>query len=164
MNIFAKRWYVRVLAHLYDHNGARFVVMKHALGINADSLTRTLKALIDEGWVERNPGYGHPLRPEYILSDSGRVLAERCSRFDTVVDTLQVASTVYHKWSVPTLIVIDHGVSRFNALREQLAITPRALTQSLERLCLVALVEQRDGYRTTVPGRRIAQLAERLDA
>ena len=162
MDIFARRWHVRVLAHLHDHNGARFVVMKHALGISADSLTRALKELMDLGWVQRNPGYGHPLRPEYILTDGGRVLAAHCSRFQALIGEMRIAGTIYRKWSVPSLVAIEGGADRFNELRAHLQITPRALAQSLSRLCEVGLVRQQDGYSTTERGSIVARRAMEL--
>ena len=41
---------------------------------------RSLAHLIDIGLVIRNPGYGHPLRPEYLLTDNGRGVAESSER------------------------------------------------------------------------------------
>ncbi len=133
--------------------------MKQALGINADSLSRSLEELMAAGWVARNSGYGHPLRPEYVLTAAGRELADHCSTFQGLVGELDVVSVVYRKWSVPTLIAIEQGATRFNELRDELAITPRALSQSLDNLFAVKLVRQHDGYGNTVRGTRIASAA-----
>lgn len=162
LDLFSRRWHIRLLALLHEQNGARFVVMKNALGMNADSLTRSLEELIAAGWVQRNPGYGHPLRPEYLLTDDGRVLARYCSRFQQLVAELDVVPVVYRKWSVPALVGIDQGASRFNELRDRLQVTPRALSQSLDKLAGAELIIAREGYRTTAPGARIARGAAQI--
>src|SRR3546814_2698980 len=58
------RWLVPLLADLASRKGARLVELIHRLGLSRDSLTRTLQAAAAPGWVRRNPGNGHPLRPE----------------------------------------------------------------------------------------------------
>ena len=42
------------------------------LGLSRSMLTASLTQLIEAGWLQRNPGHGHPLRPEYVLTDAGR--------------------------------------------------------------------------------------------
>ena len=162
VELFARRWHVRVLALLYELNGARFVVLKGALGISADSLTRALDSLLRAGWVQRNPGYGHPLRPEYVLTESGRALAAHCSRFQATVEGLEVGPVIYRKWSAPSLIAIERGVERFSDLRDALRVTPRALTQSLVRLRDADLVTSGERYANTRAGSRIARAAMAL--
>lgn len=136
--------------------------MKQGLRVNSDSLTRNLQALMAAGWVARNPGYGHPLRPEYILTSTGKVLAPHCSKLVSAVSRLGVADTVYRKWSVPLLVRIKAGAGRFSTLREDLGVNPRALTQSLHRLRDSDLVLQRTDYRLTASGKRIAKLGDPL--
>ena len=162
MDLFNKRWSVRILALLHSNNGARFVVMKQGLEVNADSLTRNLQHLMDAELVERNPGYGHPLRPEYILTARGRALAPRCEKLVQAVARLGVADTVYRKWSVPLLVHIRSGNGRFSRLRDDLGVNPRALTQSLHRLRASDLVMQKVDYRLTASGNRIAVLGDSL--
>lgn len=136
--------------------------MKQGLDVNADSLTRNLQVLMTTGLVARNPGYGHPLRPEYILTPRGAAIAPQCGRLVNAVDRLGVADTVYRKWSVPLLVRIKAGTGRFSRLRQDLGVNPRALTQSLHRLRESDLVQQRADYRLTVSGKRIATLGDPL--
>ena len=162
MDLFQKQWNVRILALLLENDGARFAVMKRGLNVNADSLTRCLQFLMKRGWVQRNPGYGHPLRPEYILTLQGHAVAPQCSKLVKTVDRLDIGQTVYRKWSVPLLVTIKTGIVRFSGLRETLDISPRALTQGLQRLCASELALQRLEYRLTPAGNRIATLGRDL--
>ena len=66
-----------LLAELHRQRGSRFVTFVGILGLSRESLRRTLAALLDGGLVGRNPGYGHPLRPEYVLASSGERIARR---------------------------------------------------------------------------------------
>ena len=121
------RWLVPLLADLAGHKGARFVELVHRLGLSRDSLTRTLEAAQAIGWVRRNPGHGHPLRPEYILTESGQAAAARAA---TIADA-QGAT----RWGLPLVVGIGAGHDRFNALSRLLApATPRALSQGLTAL------------------------------
>ena len=138
------------------------MVLKNRLQTNADSLSRGLQFLSDTGFVRRNPGYGHPLRPEYVLTPLGQSVAPGCSTLAAAVDRLQLAETVYCKWSLPLLVTIRGGVVRFGNLREVLGINPRALTQGLRRLDGARLLVQRTDYRLTTAGRRIAVLGGNL--
>ena len=65
------RWSLAVLAELERTRGSRFVVLLNRIGL-ARVPRVTLSNLVDAGLVERNPGYGHPLRPEYLLTPAAR--------------------------------------------------------------------------------------------
>src|SRR5262245_29802381 len=75
--LFHNRWSVPILAELHRQRGSRFVTLARTLGMSRESLRRTLAALIESGLVGRNPGYGHPLRPEYVLTTRGERVAAR---------------------------------------------------------------------------------------
>src|ERR1700742_3786009 len=70
--LFHHRWAPPALALLADRGGARFVELQRKLDVGRESLRRALDALIELGYVRRNPGYGHPLRPEYVITAAGR--------------------------------------------------------------------------------------------
>ena len=62
------RWAVPILAVLHREKGAKFVTLGSRLGVSRDSLRRSLDRLTQQRLVRRNPGYGHPMRPEYVLT------------------------------------------------------------------------------------------------
>ena len=123
------RWSAPVLAELGRTRGARFVVLVNSLGVGRASLQRTLTALVELGLVRRNPGYGHPLRPEYLLTPQGEEAASRCGRLLAAADGK--AGVLLRKWSLPVLLAL-RGNERFSELREALpGITARALARAL---------------------------------
>jgi DNA-binding HxlR family transcriptional regulator len=135
------RWSAPVLAELGRARGARFVVLVNRLGVGRASLQRTLAALVELGLVRRNPGYGHPLRPEYLLTPQGEEAASRCTRLLAAVDGK--ADVLLRKWSLPVLVAL-RGNRRFSELRDALpAITARALALALKDLERAGLVTRR---------------------
>ncbi|MBO9696963.1 MAG: winged helix-turn-helix transcriptional regulator [Sphingopyxis sp.] len=129
------RWLVPLLADLAAHGGARFVELIHRLGLSRDSLARTLEAAQAIGWVQRNPGHGHPLRPEYILTETGHAAAARAATIADAQSAIGLLPGAATRWGLPLVAGIGAGHDRFNALSRLLApATPRALSQGLTAL------------------------------
>ncbi len=129
------RWLVPLLADLAAHRGARFVELIHRLGLPRDSLMRTLDAAATIGWVQRNPGHGHPLRPEYILTEAGKAAAARAATIAAAQTAISLSPGTTTRWTLPLVAGIGAGHDRFNALSRLLApATPRALSQGLSAL------------------------------
>jgi DNA-binding HxlR family transcriptional regulator len=140
IELFHHRWAAPVLAELGRTRGTRFVTLTKRLGVGRESLRRTLQALIAQGLVARNPGYGHPLRPEYVLTKNGAPVSERCIRLLAALNG--DAEVALKKWSLPLLAVLEPG-SRFSELRESLpGITARALALTLKDLERAGLVKR----------------------
>jgi DNA-binding HxlR family transcriptional regulator len=135
------RWSAPVLAELGQTRGTRFVVLANRLGVGRTSLRRTLDALVGLGLVRRNPGYGHPLRPEYLLTPEGEEAAVRCERLLAAVDGNR--DVVLRKWSLPVLVALGRQ-ARFSELRDALpGVTARALALALKDLERAGLVDRR---------------------
>ena len=129
------RWLVQLLADLAAHKGARFVELIHRLGLSRDSCARTLEAATAIGWVQRNPGHGHPLRPEYILTESGAAVAARAATISEAQSEIGLPPGAATRWGLPLIVGIGAGHDRFNALsRLLIPATPRALSQGLTAL------------------------------
>jgi DNA-binding HxlR family transcriptional regulator len=159
IELFHHRWAPPALALLGDRGGARFVELQRRLGVGRESLRRALDALIDLGLVRRNPGYGHPLRPEYVLAPRGREPALTAKRVLAAADPV----ILLRKWSVPVLAELGDE-RRFSELHASLtAITPRALALTLRQLEHAKLVRREvlptrppsTVYRPTARGRRV---------
>lgn len=123
---------VAVLA--YDR-GAKFVTLLNRTGASRDTLSDTLSHLIHEGVIRKNPGYGHPLRPEYVLTPFGEGLGAPCIRATEVVPELGLVDVALKKWPMLVLVAMNRGGARFGEIKELLpGITPRALTAALRDL------------------------------
>jgi DNA-binding HxlR family transcriptional regulator len=142
--LFHNRWSVPILAELHRQRGSRFVALSRILGLSGESLRRTLAALIEGGLVGRNPGYGHPLRPEYVLTSSGERIAAACRPLVERLRRSDLEEVGLKKWSMPVVYALADGPRRFSELREALeGISPRALTLALKDLEAARLVDRR---------------------
>ena len=164
------RWSLPLLAELHARDGAaRFAELLHALGASRASLQQALAALSDAGLVARNPGYGHPLRPEYVLTTRGRRVAPASAALVAALRSAGVERVGLNKWSIPVLLELATE-RRFAELRNALGASPRALTLTLTELADAGLVERRvhvgfkttTSYRLTRRGRPITRSAARI--
>src|SRR3954465_5194616 len=130
VQLFHHRWAVPLLAELDRRGGGeRAGALRSRLGIGRGSLRRTLDAVIEQGLVSPNPGYGHPLRPEYVLTGRGAAVAPTCALLMASLQGLGGGGGALNKWSMPVIAALEHGGGRrFGQLRDDLpAISPRAL-------------------------------------
>jgi DNA-binding HxlR family transcriptional regulator len=163
------RWALPILSELAETGGSRFVPLANKLGLSRDALRQTLDALIEVGLVIRNPGTGHPTRPEYILTEQGRRVAPVCA---SVLEELRrhgIEEGILKKWSMPIIAALS-AEQRYGELRRGVGATPRALTLALKELVSLGLVERRvhDGfppsttYRLTPESRTLRRQVVRL--
>jgi DNA-binding HxlR family transcriptional regulator len=133
------RWSLPVLAEIGRTRGSRFATLTGRLGVAGESLRRTLGYLQQEGFIARNEGYGHPLRPEYLLTAEGRVVAPRAANLlKALAGHEEVA---LKKWSLPVLAELTEP-RRFSELRAALPVTARALALALRNLENAGLVRR----------------------
>jgi DNA-binding HxlR family transcriptional regulator len=162
IELFHHRWAAPALALLGERGGARFVELQRRLDVGRESLRRALDALMESGLARRNEGYGHPLRPEYVLTAKGRTAAPVAAGIVAAGD----ADVLLRKWSVPVLAELGDA-RRFSELRAALsAITPRALALALQDLEAAGYVRREvqatrppsTVYRPTARGRRVQRV------
>jgi DNA-binding HxlR family transcriptional regulator len=138
LELVERRWNIPVIADLYRGSGAKFVTLVNRLGIGRGSLSATLNHLVDMDLVYRNPGYGHPMRPEYLLTERGLEVGGHCLKLAQAVGRADGAALAYRKWTLPLVASIGcshRGQVRFRDLRHKLtAATPRAITLGLKGL------------------------------
>jgi DNA-binding HxlR family transcriptional regulator len=137
-----QHWALPVLAELGRTGGSRFVPLANAVGANRQSVRRALDALIAEGLVAPNPGYGHPSRPEYLITDAGRRLAPTCAAVVAALSREEVADLGRRRWTLPVLVALGTG-RRFSELKAEVpGVTSRALALTLKELIAAGLVER----------------------
>jgi DNA-binding HxlR family transcriptional regulator len=165
--LFHRRWAAPVLGELHASGGAKFVTLARRLDVSPTAMRQTLDDLIEHGWVMRNPGYGHPMRPEYILTAAGSRLAPACGQVTQALRKLDLLDIGLQKWSMPVLAVAHQGWWRFGQLAERLRdITDRALSLTLHQLGEASLLTRRIEaaapphpiYGATATGARLGRL------
>jgi DNA-binding HxlR family transcriptional regulator len=158
------RWSIPILAELHRDNGAKFVTLVERLKISRDALSRTLEALMQLGLVKRNTGYGHPLRPEYVLTVPGKYIGQNALELLHQIQQLEATNIALKKWTLPILHAIHHNINRFSSLRETLpSISPRALTLTLQDLEQLAWLRRFEGgYELSAIGKKLAKTLEPL--
>jgi DNA-binding HxlR family transcriptional regulator len=140
----AHRWAVPVMALLARENGSRFAVIAARFGLSSNSLTRCLQHLRESGWVIPNPGHGHPLRPEYVLTESGLAAGAACERIMESRVKLGLEAADLPRWGLPLIAGMDGEWTRFGMLQSRLApVTPRALSMTLQTMIGHDLVKRR---------------------
>jgi len=140
----ANRWAMPLMAAMDASGGIRFAVAANRLGAPRNSLSRAFQHLIEAGWAIRNPGHGHPLRPEYLLVEAGRPVAAGCARSMVARTRLALDPAELSRWTLPLIASIGHGSRRFNDLLGRLApVTPRALSLTIKQGLSSALIDRR---------------------
>ncbi len=137
------RWLIPLMAHLGMERGSRFAVMLARIGLSRSALAASLEQLREAGWVARNPGHGHPLRPEYVLTEAGAPIAAFAERVMDSRERLGLKPGHLSRWSLPIAARLRGGDERFTGLRNALSpVTPRALSLSLKQMMSAGLVDR----------------------
>ena len=144
IRLFHHRWVPPILAELHRSRGSRFVALVHRLGVGRETLARTLGVLVEDDLVARNPGYGHPLRPEYVLTEAGFRVAPSCVELLQILERLDAADPGLKKWSMPVAAALaGEERRRFSDMQQALpGVSGRALAFALKDLIRAGLVER----------------------
>jgi len=172
--IFRKRWAVPVLAQLAVTRGSKMVTLASHLGGSRASIRSSIELLESLRLVQPNPGYGHPMRPEYILTERGVLVSKPSMVLIKTLRTLETTDLGLKRWSMPAMHAIASGADRFNGIAGVLqGATDRAVSLALHDLHGASLIVRtlRDGrpphkvYTLARPAGRITPvLADLSDA
>lgn len=129
------QWFLPILAEMGGNAmRGRAAVLRHRLGLSHSMATRTLASMVEAGWIQPNPGHGHPLRPDYLLTDLGAALAPHAQAIIAERQQRQLPATGIGKWHLPLLAALGDQPARFFELEERLSpVTPRALSVQIKR-------------------------------
>ncbi|MGB0505919.1 MAG: winged helix-turn-helix transcriptional regulator [Pikeienuella sp.] len=133
VNLTSRAWAIPVLSSLHAGVAGRQAPLLAATGASRTAFAQSMEHLIKLRLLERNPGYGHPLRPEFRLTPSGITAAAIASKIQRVsADKDQ--GLLRRSWTLPVLTSL-HRPSHFNDIKRNLrTITDRALSQSLKTM------------------------------
>ncbi|MGR3711698.1 MAG: winged helix-turn-helix transcriptional regulator [Shimia sp.] len=133
VNITSKAWAVPILASLHAGVAGRQAALLASTGANRTAFAQSMDHLIKIGLLERKPGYGHPLRPEFRLTQLGieaAALADKVQRVSTEDDQRLLRKS----WTLPVLTSLREPC-HFNEIKRNLqTISDRALSQSLKSM------------------------------
>ena len=134
VKLTSRAWSLKILALLHAGVPGRQAPLLAATNASRTSFASSLEHLVQLRLLERNPGHGHPLRPEFRLTRNGVEIAETASRIAKAVPDDSEFALLRRSWTVPILAVTDTP-QRFSAIKSELAtITDRALSTSLHQL------------------------------
>lgn len=133
VNITARAWALPILASLHAGVAGRQAPLLAATGASRTAFAQSMDHLIKLDLLERNPGHGHPLRPEFRLTPLGveaAAIAAKIQRVTTDGDQ----DLLRRSWTLPVLSTLQEP-SHFNDIKRHLqTITDRALSQSLKSM------------------------------
>jgi DNA-binding HxlR family transcriptional regulator len=133
------RWNVPVIGRLHTADALPFGVLATELGASREGLSRSLTALAEPGFVDRDDGR----RGAYRLAPRGARLGGPCHALVDVSRSALVDDLAFRKWTLPIVAALRGWEVRFAELRALLpGISPRALTLALKDMQAAGLVER----------------------
>ena len=133
VNITSRAWALPILSSLHTGVAGRQAPLLAATGASRTAFAQSMEHLISIGLLGRNPGHGHPLRPEFRLTPPGIEAA-------AIAHKIQSASAapdrdlIRRSWTLPILTTL-RTPSHFNDIKRNLqTISDRALSQSLKSM------------------------------
>ncbi len=134
VKLTSRAWSLSILAALHNRVPGRQAPLLAATGASRTAFASSLEHLVGLWLLERNPGHGHPLRPEFRLTPEGKEAAELASKIIRVTPEKDELTLLRRSWTVP-ILALTEAPRRFSSIRSDLGtITDRALSKSLHQL------------------------------
>lgn len=169
VKLTSRAWSLTILALMHGGVSGRQAQLIAASGAGRTALTQSLKHLVDMGLMERNPGHGHPLRPEYRLTATGASVAPLADAIIRLASADEKRCLLRRAWTVP-ILAATRTSRYYREIRAVLApITDRALSGSLKAVekvgWLTRRVEEtarppRPVYQSTNVGKQISNICK----
>jgi DNA-binding HxlR family transcriptional regulator len=137
------RYSLPILAILHRHQGVKYIFLVRRLAASDRAIRQALDYLIEVGWVGRNPGYGHPSRPEYIVAPAGKEAAIVAHSVWSELSAWSNEEVAMERWPLLVLASIFNGKHRFAQISKDIGATPRAVAMALQRLHTAGLIERK---------------------
>lgn len=142
VKLTSRAWSLKALALIHQGVPARQAPLLAASGASRTTFVNSLKHLEELGLLERNPGHGHPLRPEFRLTARGHALAPLAHQIEGQITDKEGAILLRKTWTIP-LLAVTHAPKAFSVIKRDLgAITDRALSQTLQDLSAHRWIER----------------------
>ncbi len=134
VKLTSRAWSLKILALMHEGVPGRQAPLIAASGAGRTAFAHSLRHLEELGLLERNPGHGHPLRPEFRLTEKGQALAPIAHQIEAAVRDHAGAILLRKMWTVPLLAVTGRPKLFSQIKRDLVPITDRALSNSLREL------------------------------
>jgi len=135
VKLTSRAWSLKALALMHAGVPGRQAPLLAASGAGRTAFAQSLRHLEDLGVLERNPGHGHPLRPEFRLTAKGLELAPVAHRIEAALEAGHPGLVLLRRtWTVPLLAVTGDPKPFSRIKRDLPPITDRALSQTLREL------------------------------
>jgi len=129
----SKAWSIQILAYMHVQNDPRISPIAHHFSASRTSISGALRHLVEQGYLGKNSGHGHPLRPAYVLTAKGKAVAEWAAELDKILEPNDWR-IVRRSWTLPILREVSPA-RRYGELRSKLTpVTDRALSETLKAL------------------------------
>lgn len=133
VNLTSRAWALTILSLLHEGVPGRQALLLAKSGASRTAFAQSLRHLVELGMLERNPGHGHPLRPEYRLTGQGAKAAKLAHQIQQVAKP-EDQFLLRRAWTLPILTTLQKP-GHFNDIKRILPmITDRALSQSLKSM------------------------------
>ncbi len=134
VKLTSRAWSLNILALMHSGVPGRQAPLLAATSASRTAFAASLDHLVRLELIERNPGHGHPLRPEFRLTPAGIRAASMASAIARAVPDDTKFSLLRKTWTVP-ILALTGPPHRFSAIKSELGtITDRALSSSLHQL------------------------------
>lgn len=134
VKLTSRAWSLNILALFHQGVPGRQAPLLAATSASRTSFASSLEHLVNLKLVERNPGHGHPLRPEFRLTPAGIEAAATAARIVKAVPDDREFALLRRSWTAP-ILALTGTPRRFSVIRSGLStITDRALSTSLYQL------------------------------
>ena len=134
VKVTSRAWSLNILALMHSGTPGRQAPLLSASGASRTAFTQSLIHLVNLGLLERNPGHGHPLRPEYRLTPKGAEIAVIAEKIKIVAPHKIQSAILRRAWTVPVLAVSQKPLYFSEIKNELVSVTDRALSKSLQQL------------------------------
>lgn len=152
VKLTSRAWSLDILALMHSGTPGRQAALVSTSGAGRTALVQSLGHLVDMGLLERNPGHGHPLRPEFRLTPEGVAAGIIADKIRGAAREPDSRNLLRRAWTVPVLVV-SQKPRYFTDIKTELdSITDRALSQSLKQLQAMSWL-QRTVDPATIPTR-----------
>lgn len=143
VNLCSRTWSLTALGLMARGVSARVSPLAAAADCGRTSMGASVEHLVQIGLLERNPGHGHPLRPEFRLTHEGENMAEWAAQLMGLFKSESDKMLLRNKWSLPLIRSLPEEKRYSDLRRELVPVTDRALSNCLGALTEYAWVKRR---------------------